>query len=195
MVQPYNSILTLKRLVLNADSVVVLDNSALTAIAEDRLRIQTPTIDQMNSIVSTVMAASTTTLRYPGYMNNDLVGLIASLIPTPRCHFLMTGYTPIVLQAQDPDDGVLGSGAPASQGGAAGGSGAGGGGVGRSAAGSGHRDHVQKTTVLEVMRRLLQPKNISTFNNKKLQTYSSTTTILAPIALLSEECYAHSLSS
>jgi hypothetical protein len=23
-------------------------------------------------------------LRYPSYMNNDLVGLIASLIPTPR---------------------------------------------------------------------------------------------------------------
>lgn len=43
------------------------------------------------------MAASTTTLRYPGYMNNDLIGLVASLIPTPRCHFLMTGYTPIVL--------------------------------------------------------------------------------------------------
>ena len=41
------------------------------------------------------MAASTTTLRYPGYMNNDLCGLLASLIPTPRCHFLMTGYTPI----------------------------------------------------------------------------------------------------
>ena len=30
-------------------------------------------------------------VRYPSYMNNDLVGLIASLIPTPRCHFLMTG--------------------------------------------------------------------------------------------------------
>lgn len=27
-------------------------------------------------------------------MNNDLVGIIASLIPTPRCHFLMTSYTP-----------------------------------------------------------------------------------------------------
>ena len=40
------------------------------------------------------MAASTQTLRYPGYMNNDLVGIIASLIPTPRCHFLMTSYTP-----------------------------------------------------------------------------------------------------
>lgn len=43
---------------------------------------------------STVMAASTQTLRYPGYMNNDLVSIIASLIPTPRCHFLTTSYTP-----------------------------------------------------------------------------------------------------
>lgn len=41
------------------------------------------------------MSTSTATLRYPGYMNNDLVGLIASLIPTPRLHFLMTGYTPL----------------------------------------------------------------------------------------------------
>jgi hypothetical protein len=46
------------------------------------------------------MAASTTTLRYPGYMNNDLIGLVASLIPTPRCHFLMTGYTPLTVERQ-----------------------------------------------------------------------------------------------
>lgn len=98
----------------------------------DRLRITNPTVNQLNSLVSTVrpslpppktrliyihthahhpstnpchltpptpqvMAASTTTLRYPGYMNNDLIGLVASLIPTPRCHFLMTGYTPLVI--------------------------------------------------------------------------------------------------
>jgi tubulin gamma len=103
--------------------VVVLDNTALNAIAADRLRIASPTVGQLNSLVSTVMAASTTTLRYPGYMNNDLVGLVASLVPTPRCHFLMTGYTPLT---------VDGTGASA----------------------------VQKTTVLDVMRRLLQTKNI-----------------------------------
>lgn len=33
--------------------------------------------------------------RYPSYMNNDLVGLIGPLIPSPRLHFLMTGYTPL----------------------------------------------------------------------------------------------------
>lgn len=122
VVQPYNSLLTLKRLVLNADCVVVLDNTALNRIAVDRLKIPNPSFAQTNSLVSTVMAASTTTLRYPGYMNNDLIGLLASLIPTPRCHFLMTGYTPLTMEKQI--------------------------------------SSVRKTTVLDVMRRLLQTKNI-----------------------------------
>ena len=100
VVQPYNSLLTLKRLTLNCDCVVVLDNTALNRIAVDRLHIENPSFSQTNALVSTVMAASTTTLRYPGYMNNDLVGLVASLIPTPRCHFLMTGYTPLTLEQQ-----------------------------------------------------------------------------------------------
>lgn len=43
------------------------------------------------------MAASRSYVFRAGYMNNDLVGLMASLIPTPRCHFLMTGYTPLSL--------------------------------------------------------------------------------------------------
>lgn len=94
VVQPYNSMLALKRLTNCADSVVVLDNAALSSIATDRLHIQQPTFEQTNQLVSTVMSSSTTTLRYPGYMNNDLVGIVASLIPTPRCHFLTTAYTP-----------------------------------------------------------------------------------------------------
>lgn len=122
VVQPYNGVLALKRLSLNADSVVVLDNTALNRIAVDRLHIQNPTFAQTNSIVSTVMATSTASLRYPGYMNNDLVGLVGSLIPTPRCHFLMTGYTPLSVENRN--------------------------------------STVRKTTVLDVMRRLLQPKNI-----------------------------------
>ncbi|KAI5356120.1 hypothetical protein L3X38_009015 [Prunus dulcis] len=122
VVQPYNSLLTLKRLTLNADCVVVLDNTALNRIAVERLHLTNPTFAQTNSLVSTVMSASTTTLRYPGYMNNDLVGLLASLIPTPRCHFLMTGYTPLTVERQ--------------------------------------ANVIRKTTVLDVMRRLLQTKNI-----------------------------------
>ena len=98
VVQPYNSILTLKRLTQSADCVVVLDNTALNRIATDRLHINNPSLTQINELVSTIMSVSTTTLRYPSYMNNDLIGLIAPLIPTPRLHFLMTGYTPLTTE-------------------------------------------------------------------------------------------------
>lgn len=132
VLQPYNSMLALKRLTQNADSVVVLDNAALTRIASDRLNISessqanqlgSAVMAQTNQLVATVMAASTQTLRYPGYMNNDMVGMMASLIPTPRCHFLMTSYTPFTGDIVDP------------------------------------AKTVRKTTVLDVMRRLLQPKS------------------------------------
>ncbi|CAE7192597.1 unnamed protein product [Rhizoctonia solani] len=141
VVQPYNSVLTLKRLVNNADSVVVLDNAALQRLSsEGGAWSSGQSFDQTNQLVrvkrtvpksranglfevATVISASTQTLRYPGYMNNDLVGIIASLIPTPRCHFLMTSYTPFMSDAID------------------------------------KARSVRKTTVLDVMRRLLQPKN------------------------------------
>eukprot|EP00501_MAST-03F_sp_TOSAG23-6_P001058 GSMAST32.ASY1.ANO1.1101.1 assembled CDS len=55
VVQPYNSMLTLKRLTLNADCVMVLDNTALNRIATDRLHIANPTVNQLNSLVATVM--------------------------------------------------------------------------------------------------------------------------------------------
>jgi tubulin gamma len=141
VVQPYNSVLTLKRLTLHADAVVVLDNTALNRIAEERLRIENPSVDHINSLVATIMAASTTTLRYPGYMNNDLIGLLASLIPTPRCHFLMSGYTPLnVADAAPPT--------------------------------------IRKTTVLDVMRRLSQPKNIMVSADTRSGCYISMLNII-----------------
>ncbi|CAH2063209.1 unnamed protein product [Thlaspi arvense] len=139
VVQPYNSLLTLKRLTLNADCVVVLDNTALTRIAVERLHLTNPTFSQTNSLVSTVMSASTTTLRYPGYMNNDLVGLLASLIPTPRCHFLMTGYTPLTVERQTTPNPSMGHYTESL---------------------TLYANAIRKTTVLDVMRRLLQTKNI-----------------------------------
>lgn len=71
-------------------------------------------------------------------MNNDLVGLVASLIPTPRCHFLMTGYTPLTIESEE----TLGGGST-----------------------------VRKTTVLDVMRRLLQPKNIMVSAHARTKEY------------------------
>ncbi|SBS79949.1 tubulin gamma chain, putative [Plasmodium ovale] len=122
VVQPYNSILTLKRLILSTDSVVVIDNTSLNRIFVDKLKLNNPTFQQTNNIISNVMSACTTTLRYPGSMNNDMISLISSLIINPKCHFLLTSYTPITIDK--------------------------------------HISNVQKTTVLDVMKRLLHTKNI-----------------------------------
>ena len=110
VVQPYNVVLTLKRLTLNADCVIVLDNTALNRIAVERLKIENPSFAQVNRLVSTILSASTATLRYPGYMNNDLIGLIASLIPTPKLHFLMTGIVSFS-SIKDDDTRILNCGA------------------------------------------------------------------------------------
>ncbi|CAG8814895.1 19289_t:CDS:2, partial [Racocetra persica] len=122
---------------------IVLDNAALNRIACDRLHVQKPTFTQTNQLVSTVMSASTTTLRYPGYMNNDLVGMIASLIPTPKCHYLMTAYTPFTSDKVE------------------------------------KAKSIRKTTVLDVMRRLLQPKNkMVSINPSKKSCYISVLNII-----------------
>jgi tubulin gamma len=123
--QPYNSVLTLKRLTEKADAVVVLDNQALYQIAESKLNVQKETPeskDAVNDLVSLVMAATTTTLRFPSYSNNDMVSLLAPLVPIPQCHFLMTGYTPLLVGAS--------------------------------------QQIVRRTSVIDVMNRLLDPKNL-----------------------------------
>ena len=140
VVQPYNCMLTMKRLIQNVDSVVVLDNTALNKLAMERLKLGSATHSEVNSLVSTVMAASTTTLRYPGYMNNDIVSLLSSLIPTPKCHFLMTGYTPLTVEKQI--------------------------------------SNVRKTTVLDVMRRLLHPNNIMASASTRKGRYISIMNII-----------------
>ena len=90
VVQPYNSLLTLKRLAKSADCTVVLDNTALNRIAVDRLRIENPSFSQINELVSTIMSVSTTTLRYPSYMNNGMKTQLSTIIFDHLCKFFLT---------------------------------------------------------------------------------------------------------
>ncbi|KAA6388710.1 MAG: putative Tubulin gamma chain [Streblomastix strix] len=98
-VQPYNTILTLRKLIEHASAVVVLDNDALNNIAQNTLRVENPQMEHINQFVSTVMDLSTSTLRFPGYTHNTLEGIIASLCPFPRNQFLMCSCAPLMTQA------------------------------------------------------------------------------------------------
>lgn len=132
--------LTLKRLTEHADSTVVLDNTSLDRIVEKNYEAAA-SFDQANALIATVMSASTQTLRFPGFMVNDLSSLVGCLVPTPRLHFLISGYTPISGLLDQKQEGVEEQ----------------------------IKDQVKqmyefkttvvKTSVLDVMRRLLHPHN------------------------------------
>lgn len=96
VVQPYNSILTLQRLHQCCDAVVVMDNGALGRIALDSLRIKMPNYGQINSLISTVIGASTTTLRFPTYIFSDMSSILSALVPYNSLKFLVPSYSPFV---------------------------------------------------------------------------------------------------
>ncbi|TKR77655.1 hypothetical protein L596_018585 [Steinernema carpocapsae] len=121
VVQPYNSVLTLERLIENPDSVIILDNEALQRLAIDKMHIANPDFSKINSLVSKVMSASTSTLRFPNVVYSRMGAITAHLATFPPMHFLQTGYTPLV---------------------------------------SPNTEWVQKTSVQDVFRRLLQPNSM-----------------------------------
>uniref|UniRef100_A0A1I7XXX3 Tubulin gamma chain n=1 Tax=Steinernema glaseri TaxID=37863 RepID=A0A1I7XXX3_9BILA len=121
VVNPYNSVLTLERLIENPDSVVILDNEALNRLAVDKMHISDPDFSKINALVSKVMSAATSTLRFPNVVFSRMSAINAHLAPFPPMHFLQTGYTPLV---------------------------------------SPNTEWVQKTSVQDVFRRLLQPNSM-----------------------------------
>lgn len=94
VVQPYNTILTLKRLIQNSDANIVFDNASLNSIAVNNLKVESPSYNEMNKLISTVMSACSNTLRFPSYSFNSMTSIVSTLIPTPDLHFITPSYTP-----------------------------------------------------------------------------------------------------
>src|SRR3954468_10985034 len=55
VVQPYNTILTLDKLINHSDATIVIDNAALNRITTEKLRISNPSFSQTNQLVFFLM--------------------------------------------------------------------------------------------------------------------------------------------
>jgi len=82
-------------LVENADQVMMMDNEALYDICFRTLKLTTPTYGDLNHLVSAAMSATTCCIRFPGQLNCDLRKIAVNMIPFPRLHFFMTGFSPL----------------------------------------------------------------------------------------------------
>merc|ERR1712194_357209 len=95
VVEPYNAVLSFHQLVENADQGLMMDNEALYDICFRTLKLTTPTYGDLNHLVSAAMSATTCCIRFPGQLNCDLRKIAANMIPFPRLHFFMTGFSPL----------------------------------------------------------------------------------------------------
>merc|ERR1711998_252651 len=95
VVEPYNATLSIHQLIEQSDEVFCIDNEALYDICFRTLKLTSPTYGDLNHLVSAVMSGMTCCLRFPGQLNSDLRKLAVNLIPFPRLHFFMVGYTPL----------------------------------------------------------------------------------------------------
>merc|ERR1711918_231854 len=99
VVEPYNCVLSVHQLVENSDESLLIDNEALYDICFRTLKLTTPTFGDLNHLVAAVMSATTCCLRFPGQLNCDLRKLAVNMIPFPRLHFFMPGFTPLMSRA------------------------------------------------------------------------------------------------
>ncbi|KAF8359879.1 tbg-1 [Pristionchus pacificus] len=95
VVQPYNSILTLQRLMECTNSVVVLDNTALNRVVADRLGLPQASFEHVNKLVARIMSATTATIRFPSALYTRLQHLVCMLVPFPPLRFIQTAFSPI----------------------------------------------------------------------------------------------------
>jgi tubulin beta len=95
VVEPYNATLSIHQLVENSDETFCIDNEALYDICFRTLKLQNPTYGDLNHLISATMSGVTTCLRFPGQLNADLRKLATNMVPFPRLHFFMPGFSPL----------------------------------------------------------------------------------------------------
>ncbi|TPX72319.1 hypothetical protein SpCBS45565_g00622 [Spizellomyces sp. 'palustris'] len=122
---PYNSILSLSKLINTADCVLPMENQALLDIYERVIaQTQGPSnrqkksaitdsgdnafsgmcglgprkshpFDAMNNIAANLLMNMTSSMRFEGTMNVDINDIVTNLVPFPRLKFLISSMTPL----------------------------------------------------------------------------------------------------
>lgn len=107
VVEPYNTILSLRHLVEYSDATYCIDNEALFNICFNILGEQTPLYSDLNHLISITMSGITTCFRFPAELNSDLRKLAVNMVPFPRLHFFIPGFAPLTTRVQDARNPIL----------------------------------------------------------------------------------------
>lgn len=96
VVEPYNTVLSVDKLLEHTDITMMLDNESIYDICKKGLGNPQPKYSNLNRIISQTASSITTSLRFPGALNVDLNEFQTNLVPFPRIHFMTVAYAPII---------------------------------------------------------------------------------------------------
>ena len=95
IVEPYNSVLHLTKLINHVDVSFTLENSAVYRHCQDRLNIERPTFGHLNRMMAQVISSLTVSLRRTSDFNIDINEYQTNLVPFKKRHFMLTSFAPI----------------------------------------------------------------------------------------------------
>mmetsp|Transcript_22211 Transcript_22211/g.52580 ORF Transcript_22211/g.52580 Transcript_22211/m.52580 type:complete len:439 (+) Transcript_22211:109-1425(+) len=93
VVQPYNSILSMRWLSLYCDCVTFFENDSLQKIIDSKEKKSKISLLQINTLIAKILSAITLPVRVFDCLNIEFEGLFAPLIPIPNLHFLFAGIS------------------------------------------------------------------------------------------------------
>ncbi|RAL10871.1 tubulin beta chain [Aspergillus homomorphus CBS 101889] len=102
VVEPYNAILSVHQLIEHVDETFCLDKEGLYDICTRTLKLDCPSYNDLNHLVSAVMSGISVCLRFPGQLNSDLRKLAVNMVSFPRLHFFMVGFAPLTSRGAHP---------------------------------------------------------------------------------------------
>ncbi|KAL7662583.1 Tubulin gamma chain [[Candida] zeylanoides] len=100
VVQPYNTVLTLSRLIEHATATMLFDNDALNSIGNTLYGMRPApgapdgSYATSNRLIAYVSAALSNPLRFPGYSYSSYESVLAALVPTPDFKFVTSAVAP-----------------------------------------------------------------------------------------------------
>ena len=94
-VEPYNAVLSINRLVENADFVNLVQNQSLYDICSRSWRITAPSFADFNYIIGLQMSDLSSSLRFSGNQNTNMRKTLVNIIPYPRLHFFGCSFAPL----------------------------------------------------------------------------------------------------
>ena len=95
--EPYNTVFALNTLRRSADACLIFDNEALFDLAHRKWDIESPTVDDLNLLITEALAGLTASMRFSGFLTVEisLREMWSNLVPQPALRCLMCAFAPL----------------------------------------------------------------------------------------------------